>query len=512
MKNKKTLFAVILIFFLVIGVTIAYFSSTASFENIFNTGTYKLVTTEVFESPDNWMPGDEVSKTITTKNEGTIPAAVRVSYTEQWLDDEDNDITSTIDEGTAIINLDNTSDWTKEGNYYYYKYILNPNETTSSFIKSVTLNPNLNGVTCTGEGLTRVCESTNPATGAKYKLTITKETVQADKYKEVWNTNLEITEKPSSAVQQLISKATPTTNEKEPVSLNHVQTEQTDATTDYRYMGSNPNNYVLFNCSTDNLDEQNSTNCETWRIIGVVDGKVKLRRTDSIGNIAWDENDEADWPDSALFNYLNNDYYNSLSESAKSKIADAKWYLGSWKSEWRGEELDGITYMHGWDEDVLYSTSVGYGIFPEGAYKAERGTEVYNDFATNVTAKVGLLYVSDYLYSSSQCYSSCIATSQTCGNHVGTYMYNAYGYGYYYKNGVQTDILSYNSSVCTGSTWFGSDDTRTITATADTNQIFYLPEWRVSKDYTTSTYPTVYLKNDVILSGSGTAADPYKLD
>ena len=43
MKNKKSLIAIIVLF-LVIGVTIAYFTSSASFENIFNTGTYKVVT------------------------------------------------------------------------------------------------------------------------------------------------------------------------------------------------------------------------------------------------------------------------------------------------------------------------------------------------------------------------------------------------------------------------------------------------------------------------------------
>ena len=198
MKKKRTLlaiFALILVVF--IGATIAYFQSSASFDNIFNTGTYKVVTTEVFESPDNWKPGEEIPKTITTKNEGTIDAAVRVSYTEKWEDSEGNDITSQVASGTAIINLDNTNDWTKEGNYYYYNYILKPNETTSSFMKSVTLNPDLNGVECTTsqDGLTKTCESSNPALGGKYILTLTKETVQADKYKDVWNTNLEITEK-----------------------------------------------------------------------------------------------------------------------------------------------------------------------------------------------------------------------------------------------------------------------------------------------------------------------------
>ena len=199
MKNKKALIGIVAILLvLVVGVTIAYLMSSNSFENIFNTGTYRVVTTEVFESPTNWAPGEEIPKTITTTNEGTIPAAVRVSYTEQWLDENDNDITSQITNGTAIINLDNTNDWVQEGNYYYYKYILDPGDTTSSFIRSVTLNPNLNGVTCTAsqDGLTRTCTSNNPASGATYKLTITKETVQADQYDSVWNTQVDINQRP----------------------------------------------------------------------------------------------------------------------------------------------------------------------------------------------------------------------------------------------------------------------------------------------------------------------------
>ena len=205
MKNKKTIVAIIAVLLVVVvGVTFAYFQSTADFENLFNVGIYKVTTTEVFESPSNWAPGQEIPKTITTTNEGTIPAAVRVSYTEQWLDG-DTDITSSIPNGTVTINLDNTSDWTKEGNYYYYNYILEPEQTTSSFMKSVTLSSSINGITCTpsNDGLTQSCESSSPIQGATYKLTITKETVQADSYQEVWNTNVEITEKPTNSVTYL---------------------------------------------------------------------------------------------------------------------------------------------------------------------------------------------------------------------------------------------------------------------------------------------------------------------
>ena len=202
-KNKRLITIVGLLLIVVVGATFAYFQSNASFENLFATGTYRIVTTEVFESPDNWAPGQEIPKTITSTNEGTIPAAVRASITEQWLkeiDGVETDITNQVENGTVIINFANTNDWTHVGNYYYYNYILNPNETTTSFIESVTLNPNINGATCVAsqDGLTQTCESNNPALGATYKLTITKETVQADKYQEIWNTNVNIIEKPSA--------------------------------------------------------------------------------------------------------------------------------------------------------------------------------------------------------------------------------------------------------------------------------------------------------------------------
>ena len=58
-----------------------------------------------------------------------------------------------------------------------------------------------------------------------------------------------------------------------------------------RYQGYNPSNYVYFNCS--DYNNQTSNTCELWRILGVVDGKIKLVRNESIGQHRWDwkEND-----------------------------------------------------------------------------------------------------------------------------------------------------------------------------------------------------------------------------
>ena len=56
-----------------------------------------------------------------------------------------------------------------------------------------------------------------------------------------------------------------------------------DTAGNIRYYGASPNNYIYFNCET-----YPSTNCELWRIIGVVDGKLKLIRNESIGTYSWD--------------------------------------------------------------------------------------------------------------------------------------------------------------------------------------------------------------------------------
>ena len=71
---------------------------------------------------------------------------------------------------------------------------LAPNETTSSLIDSVTFNPKVTlGDTCieneTATGKTITCNSSsNDYDNATYKLIITIETVQYNKYNEAWST------------------------------------------------------------------------------------------------------------------------------------------------------------------------------------------------------------------------------------------------------------------------------------------------------------------------------------
>lgn len=186
-KKKKTLVAIALMFLIiVIGATFAVFMSTADYNNDFNLGNYNIVTKEIFTSPDNWAPGDTIPKVLTAKNEGTIPASVRMSYTEEWTDEDGNVVN--MPEGTAIINFTTPSAWTENNGYYYYNHILESNDETAPLIEGVTLNPNLNETTCEIVGGVEQCKNDVSGIGGyHYNLTFTIETVQYDKALQVWN-------------------------------------------------------------------------------------------------------------------------------------------------------------------------------------------------------------------------------------------------------------------------------------------------------------------------------------
>ena len=201
MKNKKLTIiyiAIACLVLLAVGVTIAYFSSESEFENEFKTGVYSIEATEEFESPQGWTPGTETPKTLEITNKGDLPVRVRVSYTEKWETNTDPATTLSLKkdgQDVAIINFDNTTDWTKIGNYYYYNNIITKNQKTTSFIKSVTFNPIVDlSVTCTSSngGKTQTCSSAQDDYGnATYTLTIKVETIQADGASEVWGVNFD---------------------------------------------------------------------------------------------------------------------------------------------------------------------------------------------------------------------------------------------------------------------------------------------------------------------------------
>ena len=340
-------------------------------------------------------------KTIVVENTGQVDEAVRISFTENWITHNNGTLNGWIhpdgtksthttetelstDESVAIINLANTSDWTKVGDYYYYNYKIAPGESTTSFLESVSFNSKTKlDDTCvtTIDGSTRTvtCNSSgSDYDNATYTLTFTIETVQYNKYADAWNTGNNITIVESRPVptgtQILLSKINAVTetnysdgNIHEMYTFEHEATPQTPALTDYRYIGNDPYNYVKFNCDND------GTNCEIWRILGVfdvddgtgnVEQRIKLVRGSAFATeMAWDSNGVNDWTNASLKTFLNGDYYNrtgeaatyGLKESAQGMIDNTKFYIGG------GKWID---------------SEVNYGSVEE-IYTWERGTIVY---------------------------------------------------------------------------------------------------------------------------------------
>ena len=166
----------------------------------------------------------------------------------------------------------------------------------------------------------------------------------------------------------------------------------------YRYAGADPNNYVCFGSTSSPCPDDN-----LYRVIGVFDGQVKLVKYDYANDTQLGTNGDyysssylsstyntykgsnlylyryyfnykyantlsSDWTTSFLNTInLNTNFYNSLSSNFSSMIATSTWYL---------------------------NTSLNVQQTPYSIVREEKGSS-----ATTYSAKIGLLYVSDYGYS-----------------------------------------------------------------------------------------------------------------
>ena len=545
MNSKRTIMILILVLTIgIVGLTIAYFSNSTTVNNIFTTQPYGTTVTENFTSPSNWLPGQEVDKTVVATNTGNVDEAVRISLSENWTTANHGTlngwITSTgtksshlpenepsTDERVAIINFDNASDWTYNNGYYYYNYKLSPNESTSSLIKSVTFNSKTKlDDTCvetpTATGRTITCNSSgDDYDDATYTLTFTVETVQYNKYQEAWNTDVAIAQTKELKVKGLKVNVTDATYENGDKTalfeFSHPATTQTPALTDYRYIGNNPNNYVYFNC--DSETNQSDSTCEVWRIIGVFsvdDGtgnyeqRIKIVRGSAFATtMQWDDRDaegydaengygKNEWNGAKLNIFLNGDYLTrqgdastyGLKPLSQSQIGDAKYYLGG----------------------ALYNSSGYYGT-AAAIYLWERGTEVYNQNSavrsTSWTGKVGLMYLSDEYYTYSkgvenECFNDPSMCYEAAPTPSGAGVNNHPEAGWIYNS---NNLEGKNSP---NHTWLVSPCSSGSNSVFDANSVGLL-----SLNYAFASFgvrPVAYLKSNIkITEGTGEQNNPYKL-
>ena len=291
-----------------------------------------------------------------------------------------------------------------------------------------------------------------------------------------------------------------------------------------RYYGASPNNYIYFNCS--DYSNQSSSTCEIWRIIGVFNGKIKLIRNESIGNMAYD-NDEEDtylksissysdsnkvvkklsnneknkrksvkfivsggpgktdaqgknnYSTSSLQKILNNYYYNSKNYSGNSSYTFTN--IGIKNDVTRNIISSNNYYLGGIQYEVNYNVNK--------IYQEERSTEVYDGNATTWTGKLAIPYPSDYGYAVD-------------------------------LNKCSKSLNLYNDAVCISNNWMSSistseiwllnprTDTSNQSSAIISNQIFL--ETNVNDKNVI--FPTLYLNSELdIKSGSGTSSSPYQL-
>ena len=188
-----------------------------------------------------------------------------------------------------------------------------------------------------------------------------------------------------------------------------------DTAGNIRYYGASPNNYIYFNCS--DYSNQTSSTCETWRIIGVFDGNVKIMRGSSIGKYSWDSSASGtnsgwgvnEWSQADLMKLLNSGYDSesvggSLYWNAKSGTC----YNGSSNST-KGCDFTSTGLKNPETRNMIAETTYytrGHNsnqIFVDAMYDKERvsGTVITGVTPTRTltwTGKVAIPYPSDYGY------------------------------------------------------------------------------------------------------------------
>ena len=85
MKKKRIIvIAALAALVALVGGTVAYYSDSKQFGNLFKLAADNIEYVETFESPNNWKSCDETPKTLVITNKSATPVAARFKMTEYW--------------------------------------------------------------------------------------------------------------------------------------------------------------------------------------------------------------------------------------------------------------------------------------------------------------------------------------------------------------------------------------------------------------------------------------------
>ena len=277
---------------------------------------------------------------------------------------------------------------------------------------------------------------------------------------------------------------------------------------EYRYIGAEVNNYVKFNN-------------DLYRIIGVFDsnshGKsgemVKLIRTRPLGGYSWGIYNSSntsgtyssfanDWTGTttgikANLNVLLNEYFYNKTDTSSTYGPCANWtYYNYDETDYRTNSCSQIV-GYGLEDSLRgYIETTTWYLYGSDNYQSkqnwylcERGgnscTGANNGaYSTTTDAKIGLMYLSDYLYAS----------------------------GYYTSSDTTTQDEQYFGN----KNWLNKGNEWTLTPSISSKNDIWLVEsgcsYRSSSYYPASARPTFYLKSSVyVTGGDGSFDNPFTL-
>ena len=122
-KHFAGLLALVLILVCTVGGTVAYLvTHTDPVVNTFTPGEVSCQVEEKFE-------GNNVKTEAVVKNTGNVPAYIRVAVVANTIDAQGNITGMATLEGWL-----NETDWTKSGDFYYYKGVVQPGDVTANLL------------------------------------------------------------------------------------------------------------------------------------------------------------------------------------------------------------------------------------------------------------------------------------------------------------------------------------------------------------------------------------------
>ncbi len=153
MKRKILIAAVLVIVIASLSLgTLAYFTGSTIAHNVITSGNIGITLVEKTKNGDTLvdfpadgisgvMPGTDVSKIVTVENVGSGTAWIRVKVTSQLTGANGEALPDSIARGDGTIDVMSFAigeDWTKSGDYYYYKNPVPTGSATTALLEVVT--------------------------------------------------------------------------------------------------------------------------------------------------------------------------------------------------------------------------------------------------------------------------------------------------------------------------------------------------------------------------------------